>query len=165
MCTNPCCTAIIERLSIHFNLDIKEIAQIVNLSQNAMSINVHNCLAKVVKGKTFMQCMRLKKKGHVENLCDAHIKKSRSPGGLTHGMFTHDNLDKNNDKNKTYADEDEDVDVRNDKTSIEVRLMIHKGREYLHDFVSGRIYDTNAHCLVGILTNKGVLEFDKTYLI
>lgn len=155
--------AIIERLSIHLNLNVNELKEILEASQKEIvPIRSNNCLAKIIKGKAITQCMRLRKKGVSEPLCDAHLKKATSATGLAHGMFIENATNYYNNDAPLYADEDA---ISSNSKSIEVRLMIHRGREYLHDFISSRMYDPTTHRLVGILTEKGVLEFDKKYLL
>jgi len=157
----PCCKRLFERLAAHFELSLEELLAIAD-PKPVIKVNPVKCLAKIYKDKTLLQCTRPRKKG--DCLCDIHLKKA-AVEGLSHGMLQ--DIDGAVAGGAGGADGvNRPIKLSDDPDKgIEVRLMMYQGVEYFYDYKTSRIYDTETHKLVGIMTEKNVLEFDKAYLI
>jgi hypothetical protein len=151
----PCCKKLFERIASHFEVSLDELLDIAD-PKPIIKVNSTKCLARIQKDKAIIQCTRPRKKGQC--LCDIHLKKSNADG-LTFGMLQDvDSSTGTEPKAKPLVEGGE-------KQGIEVRLMTYRGVEYFYDYKTSRMYDVDTHKLVGIMTEKNVLEFDKAYVI
>lgn len=142
----------LERIAAHMDVSIDELEKAVDAD---VDLDASKCAARVSKDGCMSQCVRPRRKGH--ELCEVHFKQAASNGGLKHGQYE--------SSKRATAAPPHMPSASATKGAITVRLTTYMGLPYFYDHVSSRVYDVDTRALIGILTDNGLIEVNKDYLI